>query len=172
MLADAGALAKPHYDTFGFGTFVSCHEGEIGFSWLSRPTKAEREAHRSDAEPSDRWSSKVLRPGDAFYMPPGTRHLVFRQPLGKQTLASAVHVVRYADIVQWLTYMELESRYVFQDEDDQVEFGRVYRCLSLGTRHFLEEAKEQQAVQKFGGLTSVRNAEKLLDRIDERLRQL
>ena len=103
MIADAGALTFCHWDKFALGTWISCHEGEIGLGWLSHPSKAEHIAWQDDNKTLvGNWLFKVLRPGDAVYMPPGTVHMAFRRPLGQQTLGFAGHVLRRLEICPWL----------------------------------------------------------------------
>jgi hypothetical protein len=92
MMAEAGAYTAEHHDTFGFGTFSSCYEGEIGFAYQSTaPTPPRKTGQKAQA--SKRWFNKIMRPGDAVYMGPRTKHLVFRQSCGNQTLATAVRIL-------------------------------------------------------------------------------
>ena len=170
--ADRSTLLFSDYGTYGFATFISCYEGEIGLAWLSHPTEQERKARREHADPSNRWRFKILRPGNAVYMPPGTRHLVFRPPQGNQTLGSAIHVVRYFDVVEWLQYLSLECEYVFADKVAKVDFGRVYRSLVNGARHLVGQAKGRKDFEKFGGRETVEAAWKLVHTIEKKLRQL
>ena len=50
MMCEAGGVTQCHYDKWGFGTHISCLEGEMGFGWLPRPTQADIE-NISDAAP-------------------------------------------------------------------------------------------------------------------------
>lgn len=171
MMAEAGALTQPHFDTFGFGTLITCYEGEIGFAWLNA-TETERMARQDGIKPSDRWRFKIMRPGNTVYMPPGTRHLVFRLLEGKQTLATAVRVLRHCDMIEWLQILNMEAQHVFADGNDQIEFGRVTRGLVIGTKHLLDQAKERKEFEKYGGRERVKVAEKLLGKIEKQLQQL
>ena len=168
MLAEAGALTPPHFDGLGFGTLIDCHEGEIGFAWLIA-NEEERVARQGEIEPSNRWRFKVLRQGNSVYMPPGTRHLVFRLPEGKQTLASSVRVVRYCDIVEWLQVLHMEAQHAFDDRNDGVEFVRITRGLVMGARHWIGQAKAHKRLEKFGSPGQIKNAEKLLGKLKKQL---
>ena len=71
LLAEAGALSPPHYDPFGYGTWIACQEGEMGFAWLSHPTDKDIDAWRKDEDgycEKGRWLYKVLRQGDSTYL--------------------------------------------------------------------------------------------------------
>ena len=60
MLAEAGAVTLPHLDKWGFGTWISCLEGEIRLAWLSKPGNKQLETllKREDAV-EGRWWFKV-----------------------------------------------------------------------------------------------------------------
>ena len=168
MMAEAGAYTGPHHDTPGFGTFISCYEGEIGFACqTTAPNQRSKACCKTQS--SDKWFYRVLRPGDAVYMGPGTKHLVFRQPYGKQTLATAVRVLRYCDVVRWLQTLNDEFD---SEDDDPVYFSRVVRALVMGIRHYIDQAQAQNALEKFGGSRNVNEAERLLCVIDRKLHKL
>ena len=165
MLAEAGALTQPHFDSFGFGTFLVCAEGEIGFAWsvncLDKP---------GGVDASDRWVYKVLRPGDAVYIDPGRYHLVFRLLGGKQTCGYAARALRYCDVVKWLNVIGQEIR----DADDYAgnDHPCLWRGILLGAGHVIEQAKKQRNFDKSGGEATVRAAEKALTRVQRQLKDL
>jgi hypothetical protein len=168
MMAEAGAYTPEHYDSLGFGTFISCYEGEIGFAYQTTAPTPPRKA-RGKAKASKQWFYKIMRPGDAVYMPPGMKHLVFRQPYGNQMLATAVRVLRYCDIVEWLQILSTESD---AEEEDPDYFCRVARGLVMGARHYIDQAKAQNKVEKFCGAQKVKEAEKVLAAIEKKLQKL
>ena len=125
MLAEAGACALPHLDRRGFGTWISCIEGEMGFIWPSRPTEKDRLAVLTSPEEDlldkigDRWRYTVLRPGDTLYMPPSMPHAVFRLPHGGQTMGMAGHVVRRCEVSAWMKALQRESKRPGMDKESR-----------------------------------------------------
>lgn len=161
MMAEAGAYTHEHCDTPGFGTFISCYEGEIGFAYQQKSAKS-----------SKKWLYVILRPSDAVYMGPATKHLVFRQPNGSQALATAIRVLRYCDVVAWLKALSAEFDTGDDSKELQLFFSRVVRALVIGARHFVEQAKAHNAFEKFGGPQNVKEAEKLLRKIEKQRQTL
>ena len=161
MMAEAGAYTHEHCDTPGFGTLISCYEGEIGFAYQQKSAKS-----------SSKWLYKILRPGDAVYMGPATRHLVFRQPEGSQTLATAVRILRSCDVVEWLKALSAEFDTGDDSRESQLFFSRVVRALVIGARHFVEQAKAHSKFEKFGGPQNLKEAEKLLRKIEKQRQTL
>ena len=105
-------------------------------------------------------------------MGPATPHLVFRQPEGKQTLATAVRILRYSDVVEWLKALSAEFDAGDDTEEAQLYFSRVVRALVIGARHFVDQAKARNALEKFGGPKVVKQAEKLLAKIEKQRNEL
>ncbi|KAK4548888.1 hypothetical protein LTR36_008661 [Oleoguttula mirabilis] len=174
MLAEAGALTQPHADKWGFAPNTSYIEGEIGWCWLADATDKDREGlmdSSDEAKDSGRWLYKVLRPGDALYMPPGTPHLVFRLPKGKQTMIVASHVVRRYDVGQWVRWLGIEARRAREgvEEGDELDESDValLRGLSEGIEHILTHTNASDA--SYGGLQARRRAIKAAKRIHEQL---
>lgn len=175
MIADAGATTCCHWDKFALGTWISCHEGEIGMGWLSHPSAEAYVAWQSDNKTMvGIWLFKVLRPGDAVYMPPGTVHMAFRQSQGKQTLGFVGHVLRRSELVQWLGILELEVK-------DAVEEHKAHRSArAMGTcfrgycwaLRLLEQADTAQSAAKFGGLDGVKSAKRSLSTFERYSKQL
>lgn len=104
LLGEGGAITTTHQDGCGFGTWITCQQGEIGFAWLCRPNAKMLHKWTSDPDsnqdlPGDeRWCLKVLRQYDTVYFPPGLVHFVVRPPgPGRQTFALAGHVVRRSE---------------------------------------------------------------------------
>ena len=166
MMAEAGAYTPEHHDSLGFGTLISCYEGEIGFAYQTT-TPTPRKA-QGKAKASKQWYYKIMRAGDAVYMPPGMKHLVFRQPYGTQTLATAVRVLRYCDVVEWLQILSAEAD---EEGEDPEYFRRVVRGLVMRARHYIDQAKAQDKRDKFGGAQNVKEAEKLLGVIEKKLQK-
>ncbi|KAK5119456.1 hypothetical protein LTR85_007556 [Meristemomyces frigidus] len=162
MLAEAGALTLPHFDKWGLGTHISCLEGEIGFAWLSQPTDEQLvSVLQKPDEVEGRWLFKVLRPGDALYMSPGTPHLVFRLPHGKQTLGLAGHVVRRCDFERWVQLLTLEAE---KGEEHDETFADVMRGLATGMEHMVSKvAGEQGTTEQYGGKKQVTKIKKALE---------
>ncbi|KAK5117170.1 hypothetical protein LTR85_008938 [Meristemomyces frigidus] len=156
-LAEAGALTQPHVDKWGFATNTICLEGEIGWCWLADPTNDEREGlsdGSDDTRDSGRWVYKVLRPGDVMYMPPGTPHMVFRLPNGRQTMVAGSHILRRRDVEQWANWIELEARHAQKalEEGEQLDDSEagIWRGLAEGIEHVLEHTNGPAA--SYGGL--------------------
>lgn len=170
MMAEAGAYTPRHYDALGFGTFIACYEGEIGFAYQTTPPTLTPQARRKGSQ-SQKWLFKVMRPGDSVYMPPGTFHMVFRQPFGHQTLATAIRVLRYCDVADFLKLVSAEFDNAAGSEDPKW-FSRVVRALVKGIRHYINKARAHNGLEKFGGAENVRAAEKLLLVIDKKLKKL
>nr|POE75150.1 hypothetical protein CFP56_63385 [Quercus suber]POE94771.1 hypothetical protein CFP56_17008 [Quercus suber] len=104
LLAEAGALTTTHQDALGLGTWISCHQGEIGFAWLSRPSEKETRCWQMDPDRfhGGNWRFKVLRPGETVYFDPGLIHFVFRQSGDEQqTLAFGGHSFRRSIAGTW-----------------------------------------------------------------------
>ena len=173
MLAEAGALTGPHFDSLGFSTLISCYEGEIGFAWNTKPVDEQHPAADKDDETQGRWLFKILRSGDAVYMGPGTRHLVFRKPQGKQTLASVVRSIRYCDIGCWLRTLSLEVQQSIDGDEARTEkYDRVVRGLAMGAEHLIKQAKDRENMERFGGVEKVELAEKVLSKIKRQLKRI
>lgn len=90
-------------DSHGYSTWITAHEGNIGFEWLSRPTKREEDSWMSD--PHDyvggEWRFVIISPGDTVFFPSGTVHFVFRRR-GAQTFALGGHILQWSGIERWL----------------------------------------------------------------------
>ena len=181
LLAEAGALTLPHTDFFGYGTWITCLEGEIGYAWLNHPTEAQLEAWRKDEDGllgRGDWLFKVLRPGDSTYTNPGTVHYVFRLPNGKQTLAAAGHLLRRSDVCQWLKVLHQELK-------DSIDDPRApdYVAVVLHLLHavdsvlpFINTDLDMVAIRnaerlagRFGGIANVIEASRLIHDIQNTL---
>ncbi|KAK4505158.1 hypothetical protein PRZ48_003121 [Zasmidium cellare] len=175
MLADPGAITTSHVDAFGMGTWISCHQGLIGLVWRSHPTDAELRTHISD--PTGAKSVlmgtsiyKVLRPGEAVYMPPGTIHTVFRKPSGNPTLAFAGHMLRRSAMAQWLhTFNEQALRRADTWDQNGTAHEHIVPVLVRAARDVL--GHEDQA-DLFGGIENWNRANRLLRTVNQTGRRL
>ncbi|KAI7227748.1 hypothetical protein KC330_g8240 [Hortaea werneckii] len=166
LLSEAGAVTAPHFDKWGFGTWISCWEGEIGFGWLTAPDEAHRKAIVAGEDYIEgRWVFKVLRPGDSLYMSPGTPHLVFRLPRGQQTAALAGHLVRRCDVARWVELLTLDVKEGQQRNDDSS--GDLVRALTTGIEHVLDIALTDGKEEIYGGREVLRKAQKAVEKLTE-----
>jgi len=167
MMAEAGAVTKCHNDQWGLGTHITILKGETGFGYLPNPTKEDLK-DASAIKPDGRWRYKVLRPGDTLYMGPGTPHLVFRLPEGKQTLGLASHLVRGVDAERWV---EVIRAYVQLTADDILYVAgwpRMLLALTLGLRYAhdgLMSQKGRQAV--YGGQEQIARFDRALKELEQ-----
>ncbi|KAF2159447.1 hypothetical protein M409DRAFT_30065 [Zasmidium cellare ATCC 36951] len=179
MLAEPGAITTSHFDTWSMGTWISCHEGQIGLIWRSHPTDDEMRnqlVNDEDAGYHLEGTSiyKVLRPGDAVYMPSGTIHTVFRKPSGKQTLGLAGHIVRRSAAASWLKFLNMDAEDTADDwlefKNDDYEF--VVPPLARAVRAVLDPEQQRDQRELFGGRgpwTRANNRSETLLRTAERL---
>lgn len=152
MLAEPGAITLPHWDKYSTSTWISCLEGEMGFGWLAEPHEDEKTAWLKDvSEPQGRYLFKMLRPGDAVYMPPGTIHFVFRRPGGGQTMGFAGQMIRRADAMSWLEYLKIELGFAVEDETEDAPYERVVPQMMQGLIHLINGALRQKDFDKYGG---------------------
>lgn len=156
MLAEPGAITYPHWDKYSTSTWIACLEGEIGCGWLSDPSDEEKTSWLKDvARPAGRWLFKVLRPGDAVYMPPGTVHFVFRRPRGGQTMGFASQMLRRADTMAWLRHLRIELEAAVSDEIEDAPYELVVRGLMNGLLHLIRSAHKDDS-GKFGDEAQIR----------------
>jgi hypothetical protein len=101
LLAEGGNNTAPHTDILS--TWITAQEEQIGFGWMSQPTKQEESEWRANPYhyTGGRWRYVVLKPGQTVFFKSGTIHFVFR-PTGKQTLALGGHILQWTGIEQWL----------------------------------------------------------------------
>lgn len=168
MLAEPGAVTHPHWDKYGTSTWIACLEGEIGFGWQAASPMAIRSSYlANESEPTGRWLFKVLRPGDAVYMPSGTVRFVFRRPKGGQTLGFAAQMLRRGDLAAWMEALKVEMEYsiegVLADEND-TPYHLIVPKLFEGLLRLIGHACEEGGYEKFGGLPKI---EALLDLVEE-----
>ncbi|RMX99069.1 hypothetical protein D0868_09739 [Hortaea werneckii] len=143
LLSEAGAVTAPHFDKWGFGTWISSGEDYI----------------------EGRWVFKVLRPGDSLYMSPGTPHLVFRLPQGQQTAALAGHLVRRCDVARWVELLTLDVTEGQQRNDGSS--GDLVRALTTGIEHVLDIAMKDGKEEIYGGRKVLRKAQKAVQKLTE-----
>ncbi|KMU77083.1 hypothetical protein CISG_06121 [Coccidioides immitis RMSCC 3703] len=87
LLCEGGHNTAPHMDSHGFSTWLTVQEGQVGFGWMSRPTKDELDAWIGDPQGylGGQWRYVVLQPGQTIFFTSATIHYVFRISKG-QTL--------------------------------------------------------------------------------------
>ncbi|KAI6821965.1 hypothetical protein KC340_g12669 [Hortaea werneckii] len=166
LLSEAGAVTAPHFDKWGFGTWISCWEGEIGFGWLTAPEKTHLQAIVAGEDYIEgRWMFKVLRPGDSLYLSPGTPHLVFRLPRGRQTAALAGHAVRRCDITRWVELLALDVKEGQRQNDDSS--ADLVRALATGIEYMLDVAVKDGKEVIYGGEQVLRKAQKAVQKLTQ-----
>ncbi|KAK5735447.1 hypothetical protein LTR17_008145 [Elasticomyces elasticus] len=168
MMAEAGGLTTPHVDSWAFGTWISCTEGEIGFGWLPHASSEDRQAVFDETiEPDGRWRYKVLRANDMLYMGPQTPHLVFRLPEGRQTLALAGHIVRRVDAELWIRSLELDLA-----KSDASAVGDVVRGLAAGLQYVHDDVMTRpKAYSMYGGKQQVGRVKQAVLQLEEKTKQ-
>lgn len=173
MLAEPGCITYPHWDKFSTSTWISCLEGEIGFGWLAEPSEEEKMAWLEDvAKPKGRYAFKVLRPGDAVYMPPGTIHFVFRRPGGGQTMGLASQMLRRADAVSWLQHLKIELEYAQKEALEEAPYVHVVPAMVQGFFHLINSALGQGDYEKFGGRQRIEEMVELSSTIDDMIEDM
>lgn len=180
MLADPGAITTSHWDSWGMGTWISCHEGQIGIVWRSHPSEQEVNYYlwdRAKAHTMGISIYKVLRPGDAVYMPPGTIHTVFRRPCGNQTLGFAGHVVRRSCLAEWIRVFDRETAnvennwHVMKGSDHE----HIVPPMARAIRAILGERGSETRSDSFGRRPNLQTGENQLRALEgrgERLQRL
>ncbi|KAK5713830.1 hypothetical protein LTR17_017405 [Elasticomyces elasticus] len=168
MMAEAGGLTTPHVDSWAFGTWISCLEGEIGFGWLPHASSEDRQAVFDETiEPDGRWRYKVLRANDTPYMGPQTPHLVFRLPEGRQTLALAGHIVRRVDAELWVRSLELDLA-----KSNASAVGDVVRGLAAGLQYVHDDVMTRpKAYSVYGGKQQIGRVKQALLQLEEKTKQ-
>ncbi|EMC95794.1 hypothetical protein BAUCODRAFT_503931 [Baudoinia panamericana UAMH 10762] len=162
MFAEAGAVTEAHWDYWGFSTWVTCLEGEMGLGFLPDATEADRIALLEQRlQPDNRWRYRFLRPEDTVYFSGGTPHLFFRLPEGRQTAGLGGHIVRRPDVESWIRLNRLRVE-VEEREGANLENADVYRALVIGIDHWLEQVKPK-------GLKRIRAELKRLRTVVDRL---
>ncbi|KAM3423148.1 hypothetical protein BST61_g601 [Cercospora zeina] len=179
MISDPGSITGPHWDRWCFGTHLSCYEGEWGLSWLSHPTLEQRmiwtDPGKSDNKPEGSWLYKVFREGDAVYMPPGTVHVVFRLPEGKQTLGAAGHVLRRStDWKNWLKMLihDKATTLVREGEEAGKDFLAIFGPLVKTLAFLLDQVETEDEIERYGGKKRVKSARKLLKTLERQVAEV
>ena len=175
MLSEAGTITTAHFDEYSMPTWISCAEGEIGFAWLSHPTSNQRVQWKLKpaAKPTGRWVFRVLRPGDALYMPSGTVHFVLRRPRGKQTLGFAGHVLRNQDLKRWLATLSIELSAETQlKDDDRAPYDLVLPPLLREVRVLIAAVRSAGHEARFGGEHKLAEALSLVGKVEEQVHVL
>ena len=107
-----------------------------------------------------------------MYMGPGTPHLVFRLPQGKQTAAIAEHVVRRHDVALWLQMLCVEVEMAVGEDETEEGFADVVVSLSDSIDHHLEQAEAVGSQERYGGAKVIKRAGKLIKKLGELRKQL
>lgn len=183
-LATPGALTLPHYDTFGYATWISCQQGRIGLAWLSNPSENDLEAWRRNDDgyhSNGKWLFNVLRSCDTVYLPPGTVHFVFRLPEGNPTMAASGHLLRRLDTVRWLQVlmMQVQDAHEVLDKTSLtdiapqlIEAARLLLPDFEGMDDSESEDELGRPAARYGGSDKVEESAKLIHDIEEELSKL
>lgn len=176
MIADAGATTHGHWDKFGLGTWIACHEGEIGFCWQSHPENDKQRGtwRQNDKKVAGTYLYRVVRAGQALYMPPGTVHHVFRLPEGKQTLATAGHILQRNAVPEWLKILQLDVSFRAKTKKAIMQELAYVHCVPPFLRSvkvMLEAVANgtDRAKQMFGGEKRISEALGLIPAIEKDL---
>lgn len=154
LLSQGGHHTAPHMDSHGYATWITAQEGTIGFTWMSSPTKEEREAWMANPHcyTGGRWRYVPLRPGETVFFGPGTIHGVFRER-DRQTLAFGGHVLQWSGIRHWIQVVlgELNNPATTNEE------MKTTAPKLVGVVATLVEAKVKEGrVEELGGEAAVR----------------
>ncbi|PPJ56043.1 hypothetical protein CBER1_03400 [Cercospora berteroae] len=179
MISDPGSITGPHWDRWCLGTYISCHEGEMGFAWLSHPSTIEEHKRWTDTslngKPQGKWLMKVFRKGDTVYMPPGTVHVVFRLPEGEQTMATAGHFLRRStDWKNWLTMLvhERDTNIVREQEEAGSGYLAIFGPVVKTLKFLLDQVESDEEIERFGGKRRVKSAKKLLATLEGQVSEI
>ncbi|KAF1952747.1 hypothetical protein CC80DRAFT_571449 [Byssothecium circinans] len=80
LLTQGGAFTLTHQDSCGKATWLTVQEGQLGFGWMSHPSKEETRGWSADPNgfTGGQLRYVVLHPGQTIYFEAGTIHFVFR----------------------------------------------------------------------------------------------
>lgn len=181
MLSEPGSLTLPHWDDFGYATWLTCREGHIGFAWLSHPCETlltEWRENEDTQHKKGRWLFKVLRQGDTVYIGPGTVHYVFRRPEGKATMAAAGSVLRRTDMSAWLTILLDQIKDAIRTRQTP-NYSEVVPHLLKAVMHLLDVTQMPHSSEipqadsaRVGGVDRVNTSARLVYEIDDQLKIL
>jgi len=147
LLSEAGNNTGAHMDSHGLSTWITVQEGEIGFGWLSQPTKGQLHtwAQRVDDFPDAKWRYVVLRPGQTIIFPSGTVHFVFRRPgPGRATFALGGHFLQWSGILRWIEILQLQLRYPDTTNESLEKASRYIGAVKrlLAEEHMRSQVKD------------------------------
>ncbi|SMR58962.1 unnamed protein product [Zymoseptoria tritici ST99CH_1E4] len=169
MISDPGAVTLSHFDRWSLGTWISCYEGEIGICWLNHPSEKEQMACiNTESRIPKNTLFKVLRSGDAVYMPPGTVHIVWRLPQGGQTMGMAGHILRRGHLDGWLEMLRKELANLIK-RGGAPGYDTVVRPLMRGVKQLVESLKDKRDVERLGGADKLASALKTIAVLEEQV---
>ncbi|KJX95533.1 hypothetical protein TI39_contig4106g00005 [Zymoseptoria brevis] len=169
MISDPGAVTLSHFDRFSLGTWISCYEGEIGICWLNHPSEKEQMACiNTESRIPTNTLFKVLRAGDAVYMPPGTVHIVWRLPQGGQTMGMAGHILRRGHLDGWLEMLRKELANIIK-RGGVSGYDTIVRPLVRGVKQLVESLKDKRDVERLGGADKLASALKTIAALEEQV---
>lgn len=165
LLSQGGHHTTSHMDSHGYPTWITVQEGQIGFGWLSCPTKEEREAWMAEPHKytGGRWRYIILKPGQTVFFPSGTIHFVFRVR-DHQTLALGGHVLQWSGIQRWIQVVlwELKNPATTNEEMNTTAPKLVRMVAKLVSAKVddgrIEELGGVNAVKRFFDFVEVRMA--------------
>jgi hypothetical protein len=151
LLAEAGTYTGPHTDAYATETFINCNEGEIGISWLDRPTYEQLESWAKNPSEyrGENWCFAVLRAGMTVWFPTGLVHSVFRlSGDGRQTMCIGGHILRCSTIAQWAKILALQLTHPNSTNEKLPKTAFTYLLVIL---RLVREGR----VEEFGGEENV-----------------
>lgn len=162
LLSEGGHNTAPHMDVNAYSTWLTVQEGDVGFGWMSRPSRQEEAEWMSRPHSSTvgEWRFVVLSPGQTVFFPPGTIHLVFRIR-GAQTYAQGGHILQWSNLVRWLEVVIAQMQNMDSTNEDMASSAPqlvhlVERLVKNRIRAGrVEELGGQDAVERFFALVKV-----------------
>jgi hypothetical protein len=127
LLAQGGACTLTHQDSCGKATWLTVQEGQLGFGWMSHPSKEETRSWSADPNgfTGGQLRYVVLRPGQTIYFEAGTVHFVFRLEQ-YQTLLVGGHVLRWSRIDSWIEIVLNQLRFPNSTNEDLLPSASAY----------------------------------------------
>ncbi len=162
VVSEGGNNTGPHMDSHGYPTWLTVQEGDVGFAWMSRPSRQEEAEWMShpDSHVAGEWRFVVLSPGQTVFFPPGTIHLVFRIR-GVQTYAQGGHILQWSDLLRWLEVVIAQMQNMDSTNEDMASSAPqlvhlVERLVKNRIRAGrVEELGGREAVERFLALVKV-----------------
>ncbi|OCL13859.1 hypothetical protein AOQ84DRAFT_309856 [Glonium stellatum] len=166
-LAQGGAHTLMHEDSCGKATWLTVQEGQLGFGWMSRPTKDEK--HAWSTSPNDYAGGKlryiVLHRDQTIYFEAGTVHFVFRLAQC-QTLLLGGHILRWSRVDLWMETVLNQLKFPNTTNEDVLPLTPKYvRTIA----DLIENKKKLGRAEELGGEDAISRFFDLKEQFEQEL---